>query len=329
MVNVLSRLIRQAAGLLMVLCGLLISRPSPAEAQARSEDDAPPETAAPGEIEVDEDEIATALERALVQQGALVLPPGVIQFQPSLSYVRREADAPAFLLPETGQIATENIRWDDVAVGLAMRVGLPHDWQLDIGVPYRREAIETVTRVESTTIGATSRDASGFADVAITLSKGLVRERGWRPDLIAGVSWDSKSGQDDAGIGLGSSRREVTVSLTATKSRDPLVFVASTSYRRSDEDGPQRPGDVLRLSLGTVLATSPDTSLRFFLDQNMVDEAELDSADVPGSDTVVSLFSIGVSSVLSSRMFLDVELSVGLTDAAPDYAISFALPIRF
>jgi hypothetical protein len=86
---------------------------------------------------------------------------------------------------------------------------------------------------------------------------------------------------------------------------------------------------VLRLSLGTVLATSPDTSLRFFLDQNMVDEAELDSADVPGSDTVVSLFSIGVSSVLSSRMFLDVELSVGLTDAAPDYAISFALPIRF
>jgi hypothetical protein len=43
----------------------------------------------------------------------------------------------------------------------------------------------------------------------------------------------------------------------------------------------------------------------------------------------VTVFTIGASSILSSRIFADVELGIGLTEAAPDYTIRVAFPIQF
>jgi len=77
-----------------------------------------------------------------------------------------------------------------------------------------------------------------------------------------------------------------------------------------------------------VLAASPETSLQFFLDNAFFMDTQVDGRDVPGSDDVVAVFSVGVSSILSSRVFADVELGVGLTEAAPDYTIRVAFPIQ-
>jgi hypothetical protein len=49
---------------------------------------------------------------------------------------------------------------------------------------------------------------------------------------------------------------------------------------------------------------------------------------VPGRDEVMGLLSIGASSILSSRVFVDTRLGIGLTAAAPDYTIGVAFPIR-
>jgi hypothetical protein len=79
-------------------------RPSPSPTQLTS---ALTEiAAAPGQFEVDEMAIERALEQALVRTGALLLPTGVAEIEPSLGYVRNEQNLPG-LVVEDGQLATE------------------------------------------------------------------------------------------------------------------------------------------------------------------------------------------------------------------------------
>ena len=101
------------------------------------------------------------------------------------------------------------------------------------------------------------------------------------------------------------------------------------SYTNTLEKNDVSPGDTFGVSVGTVLATSPDTSLRFALNQSFAKKAEIDGLKVPGSDEVSSTLSIGGSFVISPRILLDVQADVGLTRDAPDYAFLVSLPISF
>jgi hypothetical protein len=115
----------------------------------------------------------------------------------------------------------------------------------------------------------------------------------------------------------------------ASKRQDPLVFVGRLSYETTFENDGFDPGDEFGLGLGTVLAASPDTSLRFFLHQRYVNEYEVDGESVDGSDAVMATLSLGASSILGRGVLLDVEAGVGLTDDSPDYAVTVSLPVRF
>jgi hypothetical protein len=287
---------------------------------------------APGQFEVDEAAVATALQRALVQQGALLLPPGTVQVQPSLSYIRQEEDTSTFFTQGNRRVATAEQsegRLDNIGAGLALLLGLPFDSQLSLSVPYQYQDTSTVTQVGSAEAREESGNASGFGDLSINFTKGLLRERGWRPDLFAGLTWDTDTGQTDSGVPLGSGFDEVTANITAVKSQDPLAFVGSLSYTYPFENNGSQPGDIVGLSFSTILAASPETSLRFSLDQNFIDNAEVDGRGEPGSDEVSSLLSIGVSSILTAQTFLDAQFGIGLTESAPDYTVNIAIPIRF
>jgi hypothetical protein len=107
-----------------------------------------------------------------------------------------------------------------------------------------------------------------------------MRERGWRPDVIGEVSWNTDTGETDDGVELGSGFNEVAASITASKSQDPLVFVGGLSYSHAFEDDGIRPGDAFGFSLGTVLAASPETSLQFFLDNAFFMDTKVDGRDV-------------------------------------------------
>ena len=303
-------------------------RPMPPDGQppAAAVADAPEQ--APGQITVDEATVATALERALVQEGGVLLPTGTVQLEPSFSYVRRERTVP-LVADEFGQIEFRETHQDTLSAGLAARVGLPFDSQLTLSVPYRFQKMEVTNRIGSGIVEERNTSSSGLGDFAITASKGLLREGNWRPNLIASVSWDTATGGDDGGVQLGSGFHEITGTLTATKSQDPLVFVGSLSFSHSFEDRGFQPGNVVGLSIGTVLAASPETSLRFFLDQNFIGDAAFEGQDIASSDNNATILSVGASSILTSRLFLDVEAGIGLTEAAPEYVFSVSLPIRF
>jgi hypothetical protein len=131
----------------------------------------------------------------------------------------------------------------------------------------------------------------------------------------------------------GSGFPQLQAALTAVRREDPLVFFGTASYSRvfkrersgSDVD----PGDAIGLKGGTLLAASPENSLRASLELSRVGRTRIAGMDVPGSDTTVGILEVGLSRVLTRRTLLDVQIGIGLTADAPDFRLRVAVPIRF
>jgi hypothetical protein len=301
----------------------------PAEGKAPPAKDSADQLA-PGQFEVDEEAAERALERTLVITGALLLPYGQVEIQPSFSYSRREQSAPV-LLSRAGRqfVAEQNVRRDILDGDLFLRLGLPFDAQLEFNVPYRSIERENVAEVGFAVLDKTSTEGAGFGDVRLGLAKTLLRERHWWPDLIARITWDADSGETDDGILLGSSFNELLGSLTMIKRQDPLVFFGSGSYGVSLEKNDITPGDQLGFSLGVFLAASPETSLRAFLNQTFVDNVEIGKRVIDGTDQVIGTLNFGASSIVGRGKFVDLTAGIGLTDDAPDYSVGLSFVMRF
>lgn len=296
--------------------------PQPPDQDVARSDQAP---LPPGQFEVDEEMVDRALERALVETGALLLRPGAVEIEPAIGFTRREDDVPTIALQNGVPLEfTRNVRRNEITNSTDLRIGLPSDAQFELGIPFRYENVSSVFGGSET-----NTNAWGLGDVRIGLAKTLLRENGWRPDLIGRVRWDSDTGQEDDGIQLGSGFHEIGGSLTAVKRQDPLVFVGTVGYEAAFEEDDRKPGDEVNLSLGTVLAVSPETSLRFSLQQTFTGEAEVSGREVPGSDDVDAMLMIGASSVIAPRTLLDVAAGIGVGDDGSEYIVELSLPIRF
>lgn len=269
-----------------------------------------------------------ALERTLIRTGALLLPKGQFEVEPSLFYIRNEQQSASLIAG-----AVEKLNDDLVSLAVQLRVGLPLDTQLEFNVPYSRVSEESVTEINFQPVlgSRTTASHSGMDDVSLGVAKTLMVERDGRPNLIARLTWDSDSGDtrsNISGVG-GSGFNEARISLAATRRQDPLVFLGGLSYQKSFEKNGVEPGDEIGLSVGAVLAASPDTSLRLVLDQTFVNDSKLQGQAVEGSETVVAVLTLGASSIIGAGRFLDFNIQAGLTDAAVDYAFGISLTMRF
>ncbi len=287
--------------------------------------------AAPGQFDIDEQALDRALERTLTREGAVLLPFGSIEVEPSIAYVRREFDAPTlvnlFGFPAFGETVVQR---NEVVATLATRIGLPLDAQLEVDVPYRYVDQSVMTTIGFNALEETDTDAFAFGDIGVGLAKTLIREDKWWPDAVARVRWDSGTGKTaDNGVALGGGGDEIIGSLSLVKSQDPLAFFGTVSYEKTFEENDIDRGDRIGVSVGTVLAASPDTSLRASIRQDFIGDAEVNGEDVPGSDRMAATLSIGASSVLGQGLLLDASADIGLTDDAPDYAARVSMPIRF
>ena len=290
-----------------------------------------PRPPAPGQFEVDEAAAERALERTLVQGGALLLNAGEAEITPSFRFIRSEDNAPIAFASNGGTfVAEDDVRRNTFEWELGLRLGLPFDSQIEVGLPYRLVDQSEVTSVAFTAQQERSSSGSGLGDLSIGLAKTLLRERRWWPDLVGRLTWDTATGETrDGGVVLGSGFNEVTGSLTATKRQDPLVFIGGASYQKAFENDDITPGDQLGFTLGAILAASPETSLRLTFDQTFVEEFEIDGGAVDGSDLAAGTLNVGASMILGPRLLLDVVVGVGVTDEASDYSILASLPLRF
>ncbi len=284
----------------------------------------------PGTIVVSEGEAERALERSLTREGALLLPEGVLEIEPGFSYSRREDAAPSFVVSGGGTVAAQTERnIDSVTADLAMRLGLPWDSQVEIGVPYRWSEVESVTNTGFSPVDSASESGSALGDLRLGFAKTLLREGLHRPDLVGRVTWDTESGEkSDNGVALGGGFQELRGSLTAIKRQDPIAFIGGLSYQYTFEDEQVQPGAAFGANFGSFIALSPETSLRFLLSATYQDETELSGRRVDGSDRTIGAFLVGGSTLLAPGVLMNLSAGIGLTDDADDFSFSLSLPIR-
>lgn len=290
-----------------------------------------PKAAGPGAIAVDELAAERALERTLTAEGALLLGPKQFDVEPNFNYVRRESDQ-SILIVADGAIGIRRAvtRRNEFDLGLRIRAGLPFSSQLELDLPYRWVDQSLVFPVGLAGVNETSNQGGSVGDIKVGFATTLLRERGWRPDLVGRVTWDTDTGdQMDGVVPMGGGYNELRFGLTALKRQDPLAFTTSLSYTTTFEKDDIKPGDQWGLLLGVSLAASPETSLSLALVQSFSGEVEINGRRIAGSDQVSSVLALGASSILGRRTLLSVSLGIGLTEDAPDYSVNLSLPMRF
>lgn len=272
-----------------------------------------------------------ALERTLVQAGALLLPAGAFEIAPQFGHSRHVATAPVFIFEDDATlVGTLEQQRNRYTAGVQLRAGLPLDSQIEVEVPYLIVNRKQITRAGFEPIGVTRDSGSAIGDVTIALAHTLLRERGWLPDLVGRVRWNTGSASlADNGVTLGGGFASLGGSLTAIKRQDPLVFVGSVSYESFFAEKGIDPGEVYGVSIGALLAASPETSLRLSLDQQFQSAFRLDGMTIEGSGQTVAFLTAGASSLLHRGVLLDIAARFGLTDESPDYGVVVTLPIRF
>lgn len=341
--NDLQQLINERDGLIELLQKKIIRL----KADARSSQDATSSlsdtnttalaanTATPSEVTessaADPQATERALERALTQSGALLLPAGQAEVQFGASYASSQQQLP-YLFLHDGQaaIGLHTQRRGDLNTSLTARIGIPFDAQLELTVPYRRVTQSVVTSIDHDASSDVHATASMVGDISAGFAKTLLHEEGGRPDVIGRISANLGNGRDIKNtIPIGEGFKKIRSELTLLKRVDPLVFTGNFSYESTFKKNLVKPGDQFGVALSAMLATSPDTSLSIGIDQAFIKKMRIQGVGVPGSDQVSGVLLLGATSIVGKSTLLSVTIGKGLTKGTPDYFVNVAVPIRF
>ena len=284
------------------------SSPATAVTTAAAATAPPPNFAAPaspaGGTATGDDEQLQALSRGLVQQGLLVLPKGSFEVAPSLAYSHSQDQG--LVLVDTPEgisvVSDQRHRQDALEGALTARYGLPWNSQIQLHVPF------SWRRDEAALGDGTEIDNSDthIGDIEVELAHQLVTERHGMPGITAAVAWRIPTGNDafrapTASVATGSGSHQLTGRLSVIKSLDPVVAFGSLSYihsfSRHEDFGELDPGNAVDLSLGALLAVSPETSINFQFSQQFRGHTSVDGMSIPGSDGVAAVASARPRSV--------------------------------
>ena len=279
-------------------------------------------------LEVDELSAERALERTLVEQGALLIPFGQAELNPSVNFTRREGNIQVAV---DGQVVEARVERNEFQFGLGMAFGLPFDSQFEFNLPYNLVNQENVLRGGGASLSSDNEWGHAIGDLSVGLAKTVLREDGnWWPDVVVRGTWDTNTGErSDNDVPLDGSFNELLGSVTVLKRKDPLAFIGQIGYSYTFEDDDFQPGQQFLLALGANVALSPETSLSVTLRQAYTDEFQFDGDNVDGSDQLASSFDFGGSVIVAPRTLLRLITSIGLTDDAPDYGVRAAVSYRF
>lgn len=314
-----------------------------------------PERSAPSQEYDKEEELArAALDRALLSHGSLLLRPGTIEFDNGMTYSNASSDRlqingftvnPVLII---GDIVSERTERDVILSSLTARMGLPHDLQLDVRVPYGYQSERVLTADNK----KTSQRFLGLGDLEVGVTRQLRHGRGHGVDILGAFRWKSTTGPDPYDVTspqpatLGTGFNSLQGSLTAVKSSDPLVFFGSLSYaanlsatkliQTSGPDGQSqltpehlKLGNTIGFQVGTALAVNPETSLNFALDQQFTRSTSLNGQSLPGTYLSVAYFRVGTSYIYAPGRSVDLGLGIGLSRGAPNFQFSANYQLRF
>jgi hypothetical protein len=291
----------------------IASRPSAGPSSTQPDEPAPTTVVVPavpraGAAPADaDDDLDRALERTLVREGALVLPPWVVEATPQFSFAHWD------------KVQDPYVR-NSYSASLTMRMGLPWSSQVAVSLPYGYSEYRDGTHW------------SGVGDAGIQLSKELAVETGWTPNLVGSVGWTSptRNGNSFGPVPFVSGFQ---AGLTASKRLDPLVVFGSVNYFSAasrDIAGTRfDPADVFAARGGASMALSPATSMTAGFSMAYLLNTHPADFILPGSDKLISTADIGFTTILWKRTLLNVTAQFGVTGHTPDFRLITSIPVRF
>lgn len=309
---------------------------------------------APPEVQQSKPEIG-----ALADIGGVLTPSGTLIIEPSFQYAHSGVNRFTFRGIEilsslaVGVFEASDTDRDSVTPALTGRLGLTNRLELELKVPYvYRDDTETAV-IPTISDDEISRNLSGngIGDIELALHYQLNNgQNGW-PFFIANARFKTTTGdgpfdiaRDSDGIGrelaTGSGFYSFEPSITALFPSAPAVFFANAGYLINFEDdvnetfgdqmvGTVDPGDAVRFSFGMAYSINERAAftLGFKNDWILKTKTEINNATFSSDRLTIASMLLGYSYQLTNKTNINLNLEFGMTDDAPDFLLTFRIPI--
>ena len=293
---------------------------------------------------------STNINGVLTKKGTLIIDSAIEYAYTDSNRVFLEAYSflPALVV---GLIDIREIKRHTVIGSVSTRYGLTERWEVDFKLSYigRNDS----QRSRPVSLGVSEDEifnASGgdIGDVEIStryqLNTGLDGGAIYVANLVAtlptGTSpFDVEYIESTPGavfpteLPTGSGYYSIQPSLTAIYPTAPGVLFGNLNYginiETDERVGKVDAGDSIGLSFGLGLSLNERTSISVGFSHKHVLKSEINGAKVAGSELDIGQLVIGYSFNYSQDTNLNLSLTLGVTDDAPDMRLKFRVPIAF
>ncbi|VVO25758.1 autotransporter domain-containing protein [Pseudomonas fluorescens] len=241
-------------------------------------------------------------------------------------------------------------------------------FDLNVPVIYRESTYQSGGGNEGsagvTTESTVKRDPT-IGDVNFGIAYKFLDESVNTPDAVVTLRVKAPTGKDPFGIKLvqdnantnlfvpeslptGNGVWSITPGISLVKTFDPAVLFGSLSYTHNFEDsfddisstvnqktpGKVRIGDSFQIGAGIAFALNEKMSMSFSVSDLVQRKSKIrqDGADwqsVTSSDANAGYFNVGMTIAASDNLTIVPNLSIGMTDDAPDFTFSLKFPYYF
>ncbi|MES2868621.1 MAG: transporter [Pseudomonadota bacterium] len=268
-----------------------------------------------------------------------------------------------------GNINLDRIKADNWTLDLTGRYNLNNRWQFDVNVPvvYRESTYQSggvANNAQATSAQTVTRDPT-IGDVNFGVAYKFLDESANTPDAVLSVRVKAPTGQEPFGIKLiqstendnlytpedlptGNGVWSISPAISLVKTFDPAVLFGSLSYTHNLEEsfddisstvnlkepGKVKLGDSFQIGAGVAFALNEKMSMSFSVSDLIQTKSKLkrDGADwqtVTTSDANAGYFNVGMTVAATDNLTIVPNLSIGLTDDAPDFTFSLKFPYYF
>ncbi|WP_409278071.1 hypothetical protein [Pseudomonas defluvii] len=242
-------------------------------------------------------------------------------------------------------------------------------FDLNVPVVYRESTYQSggaQNNAQGITEQTVTRDPT-IGDVNFGVAYKFLDESESLPDAVFTLRVKAPTGQEPFGIKLrqdpnndslfypedlptGNGVWSITPGISLVKTFDPAVLFGSLSYTHNLEEsfsdisstvgvshpGKVRLGDSFQLGAGIAFALNEKMSMSFSVSDLIVKKSKINQTDtndgwvtVPSSDANAAYFNVGMTLAATDKLTIVPNLSIGLTDDAPDFTFSLKFPYYF
>ncbi|NOQ51920.1 MAG: transporter [Desulfuromonadaceae bacterium] len=286
----------------------------------------------------------------LTPKGSLILEPSLLSSHSSNKRISLHGYTiiPAITI---GLIDVLAISRDTYVAALSTRYGLTNRLELELKIPYVYGTEESSTKpfAGTTNIEDSYVDGYGLGDIEFGLRYQLNQPQDG-PYYIAGLRVKSDTGTGPFDISRDPDTQlpnELTTgsgfwgfqgSLSAILLSDPAVFFGSINYLwnvardvgtvNGDDFGRLDPGDAYGFNFGMGLSLNEKASFSLGYDHSILSRNKQNGEIIPDQVTLhVGSLQLGYSYRLTDKSNLNLSLSIGVTENAPDVQLTLKMPM--